>query len=71
MVAREYWGKGYAFEALQTVIEYAVRCMDIERFSAWTHAGNERSAVLLKGLGFVLEGAAPHMLAKRPRGGYF
>jgi [ribosomal protein S5]-alanine N-acetyltransferase len=71
MVAREYWGKGYAFAAIQTVIEYAVRSMGIERFSARTHAGNERSAVLLKCLGFVLEGAAPHMLAKRLRGGYF
>jgi RimJ/RimL family protein N-acetyltransferase len=30
MVAREYWGKGYAFEAMHTVIEYAVRSMDIE-----------------------------------------
>ena len=71
MVAREYWGKGHAFEAIQTVIEYAVRSMGIERFSARIHGGNERSAVLLKRLGFVLEGAAPYMLAKRPRGGYF
>ena len=30
--------------------------MGIERFSARTHAVNERSAVLLKRLGFVLEG---------------
>jgi [ribosomal protein S5]-alanine N-acetyltransferase len=56
MVAREYWGKGYAFEAMQAVVEYAVRSMGIERFSARTHAGNERSAVLLRRLGFVLEG---------------
>jgi ribosomal-protein-alanine N-acetyltransferase len=56
MVAHEYWGKGYAFEAMQTVIEYAVRSEGIERFSARTHAGNERSAVLLRRLGFVLEG---------------
>jgi len=32
MVAREYWGKGYAFEAMHTVIEYAVRSIGIERF---------------------------------------
>jgi len=56
MVVREYWGKGYAFEAMQTVIEYAVRSMGIERFSARIHGGNERSAVLLRRLGFVLEG---------------
>jgi RimJ/RimL family protein N-acetyltransferase len=30
LVAREYWGKGYAFEAMHTVIEYAVRSMGIE-----------------------------------------
>ena len=56
MVACEYWGKGYAFEAMHTVIEYAARAMSIERFSARTHAGNECSAVLLRRLGFVLEG---------------
>ena len=56
IVAREYWGKGYAFEAMQTVIEYAVRSEGIERFNARTHAENERSAVLLKRLGFVLGG---------------
>ena len=56
MVAREYWGKGYAFEAVQTVIEYAVKSTSIERFSARTHAGNQRSAVLLRRLGFELEG---------------
>jgi [ribosomal protein S5]-alanine N-acetyltransferase len=56
MMAREYWGKGYAFEAMHTVIEYAVRSIGIERFSARTHAGNERSAALLRRLGFALEG---------------
>jgi [ribosomal protein S5]-alanine N-acetyltransferase len=56
MVAREYWGKGYAFEAMQAVIQYAVRSIGIERFSARTHAGNEHSEVLLRRLGFVLEG---------------
>jgi RimJ/RimL family protein N-acetyltransferase len=55
IVAREYWGKGYAFGAMQTVIEYAVRSEGIERFNTRTHAENERSAVLLKRLGFVLE----------------
>jgi GNAT superfamily N-acetyltransferase len=39
MVAREYWGKGFALEAMHTVIEYAVRSMGIERFSARVHAG--------------------------------
>jgi RimJ/RimL family protein N-acetyltransferase len=71
MVAREYWGSSYAFEPRQAVIEYAVRSEDIERFSARTHAGNERSVVLLRRFGFVLEGATPHILAKPPRGGYF
>jgi ribosomal-protein-alanine N-acetyltransferase len=38
MVAREYWGKDYAFEAMHTVIEYAMRSKGIERFSARTHS---------------------------------
>ena len=43
------------FEAMHVVIEYAVTSMGIERLTARAHTGNERSAVLLKRLGFALE----------------
>jgi ribosomal-protein-alanine N-acetyltransferase len=56
MLARASWGKGYAFEAMQAVVAHATGVLGIERLSARTHAGNERSALLLQRLGFTLEG---------------
>ena len=56
MLSRKYWGGGYAFEAMQAVMAFAKSRLKIERFSARTHAGNDRSASLLKRLGFEFEG---------------
>ena len=56
MIARKYWGGGIAFEAMLAVLEFGKNALGIERFSARTHAGNDRSAALLKRLGFQLEG---------------
>jgi [ribosomal protein S5]-alanine N-acetyltransferase len=56
MLARKYWGGGYAFEAMQAVIDYAKTTLGIERLGARTHTGNDRSASLLKRLGFEFEG---------------
>ncbi len=56
MLARASWGKGYAFEAMQAVIAHATDELGVERLSARTHAGNERSALLLQRLGFTREG---------------
>lgn len=56
MLLRRFWRQGYAFEAMQAVIDYGVRRLGIERLSARTHAGNEASAALLAKLGFAHEG---------------
>jgi ribosomal-protein-alanine N-acetyltransferase len=56
MLARASWGKGYAFEAMHAVIAHATDVLGIERLTARTHAGNDRSALLLQRLGFTLEG---------------
>jgi len=56
MLAREYWGQGFASEAMRAVLSYAENTLGIERFSARTHAGNARPAALLIRLGFVREG---------------
>ncbi|MFI5351599.1 MAG: GNAT family N-acetyltransferase [Candidatus Binatales bacterium] len=56
MLARSHWGRGYAFEAAQAVVEYAFGTAGLHRLAARTHAGNDRSAKLLERLGFRLEG---------------
>lgn len=56
LLAREYWGQGYAIEALRVVVAYATNALKLERLSARTHTGNERSIALLKKLGFKHEG---------------
>jgi RimJ/RimL family protein N-acetyltransferase len=52
MLARECWGRGYAFEAASTVVAHAWR-ENLSRLCARTHAGNTRSHNLLLKLGFV------------------
>ena len=56
LVAREFWGQGYAVEAMRAVVAYATNPLKLERLSARTHSGNDSSARLLKRLGFVKEG---------------
>jgi RimJ/RimL family protein N-acetyltransferase len=56
LVAREYWGRGYALEAMRAVVAYAANALKLERLSARTHSGNDRSARLLERLGFRHEG---------------
>lgn len=56
LVAREFWGQGYAVEAMRAVVAYATNALKLERLSARTHSGNERSVRLLERLGFKHEG---------------
>jgi ribosomal-protein-alanine N-acetyltransferase len=56
LVARKFWGQGYAVEAMRAIVAYATNALKLERLSARTHSGNESSARLLKRLGFVHEG---------------
>ena len=56
LVAREFWGQGYAVEAMRAVIGYATNALKLERLSARTHSGNARSTALLKRLAFKHEG---------------
>ena len=56
MFAKAHWGKGYASEAAQAVIAYAVGALKLERLTARVHAGNLASMRLLERLGFRPEG---------------
>ena len=53
---KEYWGKGYGFEAWSLLIEYAFHRLGLRRIVAGTLDGNAGSVALLKKLGFTHEG---------------
>jgi [ribosomal protein S5]-alanine N-acetyltransferase len=50
------WGKGYAREATEAIVNYAFGPLGMERLYARIHAGNERARRLLERLGFSYEG---------------
>ena len=52
----EYWGRGYMRKALRPVLDYGFNIMRFERVEAFLNVDNDRSAGLLKKLGFKLEG---------------
>ncbi|MEJ0045547.1 MAG: GNAT family N-acetyltransferase [Rhodospirillales bacterium] len=56
ILARQYWGAGYALEAMRAVVRHAALQLGLQRLSARTHAGNTRSVALLTRLGFHHEG---------------
>ena len=56
LFARAHWGKGYAREAMERVIEDAFHGLELERLWARCHDGNTASVRLLEGLGFTYEG---------------
>ncbi|MCH8815245.1 MAG: GNAT family N-acetyltransferase [Chloroflexi bacterium] len=55
-LAPEYWGRGLMTEALGTVIGYGFAELRLNKIEATTNVQNERSAALLRRLGFQLEG---------------
>jgi RimJ/RimL family protein N-acetyltransferase len=52
VLAGEYWGRGYAFQATQAVVDHLRATCGVARFLATVEAGNERSIRLLRRLGF-------------------
>ncbi|MCP5101690.1 MAG: GNAT family N-acetyltransferase, partial [Chloroflexi bacterium] len=59
-IARDYWGKGYAFEASRYLMAYALDTLPIHRIYAETISENKRARVLAEGLGMQLEGELRH-----------
>jgi ribosomal-protein-alanine N-acetyltransferase len=55
MLGRDAWGRGYALEAMRSVIAYAAGS-GLRKLNARTHLGNRRSEHLLEKLGFEEEG---------------
>lgn len=55
---RKFWGKGYAYEVLSGIIDYADRELGIKTLVAHVMEANYRSKQLLQKLGFVRHGDA-------------
>ncbi|KAL3461731.1 GNAT domain-containing protein [Aspergillus heterothallicus] len=55
-ISPKYWGKGIAKEAADAVMQWAIDARGVRRFIAETERENERSAGLLKKLGFTASG---------------
>jgi len=55
-LSKEYWGKGFMYEALEVFIRFGFEVMNLNRIEATTNVRNERSRKVLTRLGFVQEG---------------
>lgn len=53
---KEYWGKGYAKEAIRIVLRYYFRELRYQKVNAYIYSFNERSIKLHESLGFIEEG---------------
>ena len=53
---RDFWGKGYAFEAWSLLLEYAFRRLGLRKIIAAVVDGNGASFKTLQKLGFQVEG---------------
>jgi len=55
-LARERWGRGEMTRAVAAIIEYGFGELELNKVEATVSVGNERSAGLLRKLGFQVEG---------------
>lgn len=53
---REHWGKGYATEAVASLIDYSFNELNLNRIHASADIDNKRSLAVLERLGFTREG---------------
>lgn len=59
-LSKQYWGKGIASEALQAVVRFGFKHMELERIEALIEPGNTSSQKLVEKNGFVREGLLRH-----------
>ena len=55
-LAAEHWGKGYAVEALEALVEYLFDDLAVTRVFGMLHPDNRASALVLERTGFLFEG---------------
>ena len=56
MFAKDWWGQGYATEAMTAVVNFAVEKLEIKKITADHFAGNEASGNVMRKLGMVHTG---------------
>ena len=61
----EFWGRGYATEAVKTVISFAFKKLGLHRIEAGVATENLRSIRLLENMGFTREGTRRKILPIR------
>lgn len=59
-LSKEYWGKGIAGEALESVVKYGFQNLQLERIEALVEPANLASLKLLDRIGFEKEGLLRH-----------
>ncbi|KYG29538.1 GNAT family acetyltransferase [Alkalihalobacillus trypoxylicola] len=55
-LGKDFWGKGYAAEALESLLNYAFHSLNIQRIEAKIEPGNTPSIKLVERLNFQFEG---------------
>ncbi|OAB40400.1 GNAT family N-acetyltransferase [Paenibacillus antarcticus] len=55
LIGRDYWGKGYASEAIEQLIHYCFNDMKLESIVAKVHPGNGASKRIIEKLGLRFE----------------
>ncbi|KTD85141.1 GNAT family N-acetyltransferase [Paenibacillus etheri] len=55
-IAREFWGRGYASEAISTLLDYAFLSLKLNRIEAKVEPENVNSVKVLQKLNFMFEG---------------
>nr|WKN39619.1 GNAT family N-acetyltransferase [Tunicatimonas sp. TK19036] len=63
-IGKPYWGKGYASEAAQLVVDYAFNTLDLNRIEAHAMVENIGSSRVLTKLGMREEGYHPQLIKK-------
>lgn len=53
---KDYWSRGYGGDAVNTIVEYAFSCLDINRVDLRVYEYNERAAHCYEKCGFKYEG---------------
>lgn len=59
MLAEEFWGQGYATEALKAVLDFLFRKMEMERVEADHMAENAASGAVMRKAGMIFQGIQP------------
>lgn len=55
-IAKSYWGKGYAPESINALLDYAFQTLELNRIEAKVEPENTNSIKVLKKLNFTFEG---------------